>query len=123
MSVEFTLPTDTNAGSLYFQNLSEYFTADMKIFQLSEVNTVVAYNKSLSGAAEVSFSLSGFVNKKAFIEARYDPKTSEFSGELLVTTNSTLSIDELWVSSSTRKTFLRIVHMPQSQITQVLVRF
>ena len=25
VSVEFTLPTDTNAGSLYFQNLSEYF--------------------------------------------------------------------------------------------------
>ena len=149
VSVEFTLPTDTNAGSLYFQNLSEDFTvgklvtylglpvlshvpvlgsilditiktatlgletgesgelslygfksemyvgsADMKIFQLSEVNTVVAYNKSLSGAAEVSFSLSGFVNKKAFIETRYDPKTSEFSGELLVTTNSSLSIDE-----------------------------
>ena len=26
VSVEFTLPTGTNAGSLYFQNLSEYFT-------------------------------------------------------------------------------------------------
>ena len=54
-------------------------SADMKIFQLSEVNTNVAYNKSVFGA-ELFFSISGFVNKKVFVEASFNPNTNEFSG-------------------------------------------
>ena len=68
-------------------------SADMKIFQLSEVNTNVAYNKSPFGA-ELFFSISGFVNKKAFVEASFNPNTNEFSGKLLASTNSILSTDE-----------------------------
>ena len=80
--------------SLYGFKMELYIgSADMKIFQLSEVNTNVAYNKSPFGA-ELSFSISGFVNKKAFVEASFNPNTNEFSGKLLASTNSILSTDE-----------------------------
>ena len=85
---------DSGSLSLYGFKMGMYIgSADMKIFQLSEVNAIVGYNKTPSGT-QVSFSVSGFINKKAFVEARYDPKTSEFSGQLLTSTNSILSIDE-----------------------------
>ena len=40
VSVEFTLPTDTNGGSLYFQNLSEYFTVGKLVTYMHQVKAL-----------------------------------------------------------------------------------
>lgn len=94
-SATLGLKTGVSGGlSLYGFKVEIYIgSADMKIFTLSDVNAALAYNESASGH-EVSFSISGFINKKAFVEARYEPNTSEFTGRLMVSTNNTLSVNE-----------------------------
>ena len=93
-SATLGIETGTGGLSLYGFTVELYIgSANMKIFKLSDVKAALAYNKSASGN-EVSFSISGFINKKAFVEARYEPKTNEFTGRLLASTNNILSADE-----------------------------
>lgn len=92
------LETESNGGlSIYGFSVDIYIeSVNMSVFKLSEVSVSVAYNKNTApgSGSEVSFDISGFINKSVFVEASYDPDTTEFTGRMLVTTNSSLSVTE-----------------------------
>jgi hypothetical protein len=92
------LETGSNGGlSIYGFDVDMYIeSVNMNVFKLSEVSVSLAYNKKAEpdGGSDVSFSITGFINKSVFLEASYDPETTEFTGRMLVATNSTLSVKE-----------------------------
>ncbi len=88
-----TLGLESRSGGLSLYGFKTEIYMDLKIFRISEVNVTLAYNVTRA-SRQVSFSFSGFINSKAYLEASYDPALSEIKGRLLVTTGSSLSVNE-----------------------------
>lgn len=89
------LQTERDGGlSLYGFKVGVHLdSADLKVFTLSNVNATVGYSRSDSDF-EISFNVTGCINKKAYLEVMYDPSTEDLTGRVIVHTNSVLSVNE-----------------------------
>ena len=91
--VELGFEADGIALSLYGMKVEFYMdNIDMQVFRISDLNIVLAYNKS-SDRIEISYGASGFINETIFVEVAYDPSKSEFKGHFEVTNRQTLSVN------------------------------